>query len=476
MGEGRIVDGTSAPDDPRVTSPRQDDTALRRAALQTANSVLVAQRRAEAALLEANRSLQEQRNQLARSLSLLDATLQSAADGVVAVDLHGDVLCFNERFTSLWALPSNLLQPGMQEERIEATAARVQAPTDYIRRLHEIMANPHREAVDVLELMDGRVLERHVRPQRFGDDIVGVVFNYRDVTERERSATELRDALSDLIRSESELRLHRDHLTEMVAERTAELAQARELAERSNGAKSEFLANMSHELRTPMHAILSFSRLALERAGAGDLPLAKAEHYFTRIQQSGERLLGLLNDLLDLAKLESGKMNYTFAPHCLHEIVDQVVGELAAFADERHVALVMQATDRVDTTLTCDRDRIAQVVRNLLSNALKFSPAEREVRIFIETHGAATSGLATDAVGFAVLDDGIGIPPDELESIFDKFVQSSKTTSGAGGTGLGLPICREIIQQHRGRIWAQNEPAGGTRFTALLPRRRGADA
>jgi len=478
----RVGSGTNAPGEggfsaePLPGAPDNGaDSPLRRSALRTANSVLVAQRRTEDALLAANLTLEERGRELARSLSLLDATLQSTADGVIAIDIGGDVLAFNQRFTTLWALPAELLAPGIQGRRIHCMAEQTTSPAQFIERLHEVMAHPDEEASDVLELRDGRIVERHAIPQRFGDEVLGMVFNFRDVTERERSARALREANDHLKSSEIQLRLHRDHLSELVAERTAELARAREVAEDSNRSKSEFLANMSHELRTPMHAILSFSRLALERTAKSELTNEKAEHYFQRIRQSGQRLLSLLNDLLDLAKLEAGKMTYSFDEHCLREIIDQVAGELSAVADECGVALVVVGDDG-DAAVWCDRDRIAQVVRNLLSNALKFSPAGGCVRILLGDESVGAGDFGKEGVTFTVVDDGIGIPADELESVFDKFVQSSKTTSGAGGTGLGLPICREIVNHHRGRIWAENVPEGGTRFTTLLPGTRPTEA
>jgi signal transduction histidine kinase len=163
-------------------------------------------------------------------------------------------------------------------------------------------------------------------------------------------------------------------------------------------------------------------------------------------------------------------MRYDFALHDLRDIVATVVGELAAYAHERGI-IVRIATVDSPVLARCDAERIGQVVRNLLSNAVRFTGAGLSVTIALrgDQSIAADDGTVYDAALVSVVDEGIGIPEGELEAVFDKFVQSSKTASGAGGTGLGLAICREIVAHHGGRIWADNNAGGGARFTLLIP-------
>jgi PAS domain S-box-containing protein len=277
--------------------------------------------------------------------------------------------------------------------------------------------------------------------------------------------------------AELELKRHRDDLAGLVVERTRglelarkEAEQARKAAEDANLAKSEFLANMSHELRTPMHAIISFANFGVDKIGRVDE--AKLAGYFRNIQTSGTRLLSLLNDLLDLAKLEAGKMEIQRTRTLLADLLKEALTEAGALAQSRDLRLNLSIADG-DEGMRADLDasRVLQVVRNLLSNAIKFSPAGS----VIEVAAAPVRMRATDGevagVEISVRDAGVGIPDAELASVFDKFVQSSKTKTGAGGTGLGLAICREIVAAHGGTIHASsNAPAPGATLTVRFPR------
>ena len=260
-----------------------------------------------------------------------------------------------------------------------------------------------------------------------------------------------------------------NNLDKKVKERSRELnksiikeVKAKEEAKAANASKSLFLSNMSHELRTPLHGILSFSELALSKSESIDNK--KSQQYFEVIHQSGERLSLLLNDLLDLSRLEAGRETLHINENNLLQTATIITRQLDSELLKKHLTVNIHS-DEPSLSAAYDNEKIAQVIQNLTSNAIKFSPDNSQINIFINTISIDEQDFAQ----FKIEDNGIGIPEDELEDIFGKFIESSKTQSNAGGTGLGLAICKEIIRLHDGTIWAQKTDHKGACFVFNIP-------
>lgn len=266
---------------------------------------------------------------------------------------------------------------------------------------------------------------------------------------------------------EGELIEHRDHLEKLVEMQTINLVIEKEKAEQATLAKSEFLANMSHELRTPMHAILNYNTMAQKLSG--DDENSKLSKYLNNINVAGTRLLGLLNTLLDFEKLEAGKMEFEFGAGDLVKVVDYALTELDSLTKVKNIKISRRYLCK-NTIIVFDEAKIIQVMINLLSNSIKFSPENGTITITIEDEYLQEENEVKTAISCAIADEGVGVPEDELEAVFEKFTQSSSTKTTAGGTGLGLSISRKIIEKHKGRIWAENGKVKGAVLKFILPR------
>lgn len=275
---------------------------------------------------------------------------------------------------------------------------------------------------------------------------------------------------------ESNLLSINEVLESKVIERTQKIEEAKEDAERANQTKSEFLANMSHELRTPMHAIMSFNALIDKNLGHPDIPEKiqnKVKGFTFRISESSKRLLRLINNLLDISKLESGHTDLQKTTLDIMDIIQNIKSDISPLLKEKGLTVNIKCQAK-STKLHADAEKLTQVIYNLLSNACKFSAKTSSIdinlkdsRVNIERRDATP--YLVPSLEISICDYGVGIPIDEIDSIFDKFIQSSKTKTGAGGTGLGLAICKEIVDLHRGDIHATSNNNNGACFIFNIP-------
>jgi PAS domain S-box-containing protein len=243
-------------------------------------------------------------------------------------------------------------------------------------------------------------------------------------------------------------------------ERTRELADKSRQLEIASKHKSDFLANMSHELRTPLNAIIGFSEVLHEQM-FGELNERQLA-YVGDVLEAGRHLLSLINDVLDLAKIEAGKMELELSHVALPELLRNAVSMHSERASRSGIALTL-TTEPTEIGITADERRVRQVVFNLVSNAVKFTPAEGRIDI--------SARVDDGRVEIAVADTGPGIAAEDLETIFEEFEQTSDGKQ-ADGTGLGLPLSRKLVELHGGRLWAESEPGRGSTFHFTLPARQ----
>lgn len=275
------------------------------------------------------------------------------------------------------------------------------------------------------------------------------------------------DQLMDkLIYVETEIVKHRDQLQTMVEERTHSLLIERDRAKDANKAKSEFLASMSHEFRTPLNAIIGFSQV-IGQQSFGLLGNPKYSEYASDIQVSGEHLLSLIDDILDISAIEAGKRDLVRKPVVITELIDESISIVSEAAQKKGIELSAQAT--AVPPIYADRRGIRQILLNLFSNAVKFTPAGGRV--------TATARPSKGGVTFVIEDTGIGIAPEDIREVTTAFTKGERDPYRAAvGWGLGLSITKSLIDLHSGEITIESTFGKGTAITVTLPEGRATSA
>jgi signal transduction histidine kinase/ActR/RegA family two-component response regulator len=423
-----------------VQQPDDEEVLLRSVAIRNANSILLARQRAEQELLQAKQALEARTEALARALSMARATLQSTTDGILAVDEDGKVTDFNQKFAEMWRISFEIIRRGEHRAVLEVMSRQTNSPEAFLAQLERIRTSAAPESFDLLELVDGRAVERVSRVQIVEGRTVGRVWSFRDVTAHRRAEAAAQAA------AEERKRL-------LDSERAA-----RAEAERASGMKDEFLANLSHELRTPLTAILGWSQV-LRRRAAGEPELRAG---LEAIERNARAQAQLIEDLLDMNRIASGKVHLETRPVAPAAFIEAAIETVRPAAEAKGIRLEKRL-DAAAGAVSGDPGRLQQVLWNLLSNAIKFTPRDGKVDVVLER--------AQTHIEISVTDTGIGIKPDHFESIFARFRQAETSlTREHGGLGLGLAIVKQLVQLHGGTVRVASAGAGqGATFVVRLP-------
>ncbi len=290
-----------------------------------------------------------------------------------------------------------------------------------------------------------------------------------DIKTLNLQSKELIEAIESKTREIEELR---DNLEKKVTVRTGELEKINRELEYANQLKGRFIANMSHELRTPLNSIIGFSDVLLDRT-FGDLS-ENQERYIKNIYTSGKHLLELINNILDFAKIESGKYDMAYETFPVNEIIADVVNTMKPLSENKLIDMLTSVDESIDA-ITADRVKLKQILYNLLSNAMKFTPEGGTVTVSVarEEHPEQyylSQVRGIEFIRFSVHDTGIGISPEDRERIFDEFEQANSSfATKYGGVGLGLALTRKLVELHGGMITVESTPGEGSTFILLIP-------
>ncbi|MEE2527077.1 ATP-binding protein [Hyphobacterium sp. HN65] len=373
----------------------------------------------------------------------LRAALESMSESFVLWDRRKCLVMWNRKFRDFFDFPETALKPGMSYSAVEQGAARA------IRSVQG--GNRAGESFE-MELKDGRWLHYSERATSDGG-LVSVGADISDLKNQEKALKESEQRLRNTV---EDVRKNQQRIAELANKYEEEKIRAEE----ANRSKSEFLANMSHELRTPLNAVNGFSEIML-REMFGPLGDSRYIDYVNDIHTSGQHLLSLINDILDMSKIEAGKMKLQKEPVSLTEIVEQSLRLVKARAEEKSIRLASTLDENLPD-LTADPRALKQVVLNLLSNAVKFTPEDGQVSVRSFTYEGR--------LALQVSDTGIGIPKEDLPRLGRPFEQiESQHSKSHQGTGLGLALSKSLIEMHGGEMTIESELGEGTTVTLIVP-------
>jgi signal transduction histidine kinase len=402
-----------------------------------------------------------------RQTKVLRTIVEHLDQAVMLVGPDLDILAVNGRLTGILGLPQGLGNAGqLYADILHRLAARGDFGSGNARHMASERLDKAKNGETFGEHWsrpDGRVIQARFNPLPDG----GFIATFDDVSDQrhvEKTLATSNERAQERISELDELRRSLEARSEELAKTAESLALARDAAESGNRAKSAFLANMSHELRTPLNAIIGFSELITQEI-FGPLGDKRYGEYATDILNSGRHLLEIINDVLDLSKVEAGQMSLRESSVEIGELVDSCGRLLGERARNGSLSLRLDVSPGIPA-IHADPVRLKQIVLNLASNAIKFTPAGGTVTISARIH-------ADGGVALSVTDTGIGIRHEDIAVAMMPFGQiDSSLARRHEGTGLGLPLCRALVEMHGGTLTLDSETGKGTRATVLLPASR----
>ncbi len=360
---------------------------------------------------------------LEQTLSLLRATIESTADGILVVDLEGKIVTFNQKFGELWKIPQSVLSLRKDNRALDFVLSQIKYPEKFIAKIQELYSEPTAESFETLEFKDERVFERYSKPQMINNKPVGRVWSFRDVTAR---------------------------------------VQAEKAAMAASIAKTQFLANISHEIRTPLTAVLGFSDLL------ADSTLSQEDRLdlVSRVQAQGANLLRIVDDILEISKAELGHFQINISDVNIIDLIHELKQIFLLKIRGKNIQLIFTIEGAIPLQIKSDPTRLKQILMNLIGNAIKFTSAgsvEVELKFI-------SSDKRKSQLSFKIRDTGIGMNMNEAQKIFEPFMQiDSSLTRNYGGTGLGLALSKELAVALGGTIRLLQSTLGtGSTFEAVV--------
>jgi len=413
------------------------------------------------------KELKEKNEALLEAKDYLKNVLDDSADVIMTTNLEGKIVEFNrgaekilgyERDEVIDRLASELYLNKGERDKILDKMEREGSLSNYETQL---------------VAKNGRVIDISLTISKLGNGmgkIIGTVGISKDITEEKRIRLEIDN-------KNNELKEVNDRLEERILERTIELERSNQRLERANKVKNQFIANMSHELRTPLNSIIGFSEILL--SDTFGKVTEKQARYANNILTSGKHLLQLINNILDIAKIEAGKMTLDYSTFSALNIINEVMSIINPLADKKGVHLEVRLNEDLPQ-LTADTIKFKQILYNLLSNAIKFTHQDGRVSLVAEkvknatfTNEEVIEARAVDQKEFvqiSVMDNGIGIRPDDMDRIFEEFEQADSSYSRSHeGLGLGLALTKRLIELHGGTIWVESHVNKGSTFSFIIP-------